>query len=1062
MGTPPTLLHQLEHRLGPDGDRVVVRFLHDDGAVETQRSLRELVERSRLIAADLQHDAGLQRGDRVVLCYGPSLDFIEAFLGCLWAGVIPAPLLPPDPFGSDVERLQRVCEGARARAVLTNRAYQRGRMLGRLGRIARLRAATPWPDLPWIVTDARRTRRAPRIELPSPDDLAFLQYTSGSTGTPRGIRVKHGNLAHNLAFVCEANTLGAGASMCSWLPQYHDMGLIGCALSTLWAGGALTMMSPFAFLKKPVSWLTMMHRYGATHTACPNFALELVARRADPAELASIDLSRVEVIACGAEPIHPDTVDRFYRAMAPTGLRAESFSGSYGLAETVVGVANRGRSRLAVDPNRLSLDRVMEPSAAADAVTVVGCGKEILGTRIRIVAPETREVVPAGHVGEIWVHSASVCDGYEGDDEATRRVFGARLSPDDGRAWLRTGDLGAVVDGELYPTGRLKELIIVRGRNVLPHDVEEAARRCHGALRPGGIAAFGAESDDGSEALAMLVELRDEVPDAQAAGVVREVRRAVAAAVGVPPAVVVVGRKGLVPKTTSGKTRRVRCREMLTEAGFAAQPWVVLVSREGDGEDVADPSEHQRVAAERTLESLVALVSAAVGRPLDEGALDAPIGDLGLDSVRLMELSQRIETALRQPVPADAVLSARSIRDLGRRLGLTADRAERPPVLRTWSWERVAIGGHPGVVGVVGDPLPAIAQEGIDVRSIALGGDYAGIETLVLRCAGDAEADIERCRALAAQLARSAHPPIVVVSTAPGASGGGPSDAASGLVWGFVRSLRSEQPAPRWRVRAGGPLTAAALADLEPELVLGDGAWAPRTRDAAAAAPPGVWAGHALVVGGLSPRGRRASLWLAQNWGVERLVLLDAAAPDPQAIEHIQSLEAAGVEVVTVVGEPQREEDVRAALAHAPSLRWAVLCAESAEEGPAERQTRARVVRAWQRGPVALEVLHRACDRDALLLVLADADGLVGPPQRAAGSASGAAMAALVTSIAGGGRQAVFVGYGPRVGEVNQRDVRRVWEPLGVGVLPDDDSLPLLDRAVASSAAVVGVWTSAR
>ncbi len=277
--THPTLLHRLVALPSTQRKAAVFRFLNEDGQPAVERSLESLMERALRVGGHLLERANLVAGDRVVLVYLPSLDFVEALLGCLMVGVIPAAILPPDPMGGDVERLQRVVDNAQAKALLTHRAFHRARMFGRLSTMTRLRPRAAWPVLPWIVTDA--ASRAPRAALrfPPGDELALLQYTSGSTGTPKGVRVTHANLAHNVEFITRVGAYHDHSHLLWWVPQYHDFGLVAGIFAALWRGCSLSLLSPFSFLRRPAVWPEALGRLRATHTTSPNFGLELLLRK---------------------------------------------------------------------------------------------------------------------------------------------------------------------------------------------------------------------------------------------------------------------------------------------------------------------------------------------------------------------------------------------------------------------------------------------------------------------------------------------------------------------------------------------------------------------------------------------------------------------------------------------------------------------------------------------------------------------------------------------------------------------------------------------------------------
>ena len=440
----PTIVDRLFDRAARAPSDVLLTLVDDDGLDEGWLTAAGLHDAARRVAAHLLGVAGLQPGDRAVLVYLPSLEFVTALAGCLMAGVVAVPVAPPDPMrpGADLERFATLAANAGARHALTHNVYHRARTLGRLRGLV-FKPATGWPELNWIVTDALKAPRA-EVALPRtrPDDLAILQYTSGSTGTPRGVMITHRNLTHQL----ESNAAELGcrpdARAVIWVPHFHDFGLISGILSSLHGNGSLWMLSPLAFVRRPAIWFEVMSRVGATHTAAPNFAYALSTRKTTPEERRGWDLSPLEVVMSAAEPIQPEAVRGFLDAFAASRLQRSAFCPAYGLAEHTVGVSVRGRAIARVSRHALEHDGVARaPEDGEEAKTLVGCGRPSQGVTVRVVDPERRVDLEEGRVGEIWADSPSKAAGYFGLPEDTRETFHARL-PDDHREYLRTGDLG--------------------------------------------------------------------------------------------------------------------------------------------------------------------------------------------------------------------------------------------------------------------------------------------------------------------------------------------------------------------------------------------------------------------------------------------------------------------------------------------------------------------------------------------------------------------------------------------------------------------------------------------
>ena len=387
--------------------------------------------------------------------------------------------------------------------------------------------------------------------------------------------ISHGNLACEVASNATDLGLGPHARGVFWVPQYHDLGLISVIASTIAGNSRTTLMSPLTFLQRPSVWFDVMARVRATHTAAPNFAFELAVRKTTPQQRAGWDLSSLRVVMSAAEPIRASTMDKFFAAF--DSIDESAFFPAYGLAEHTVSVSMGGGATLRVDRTALECGRVVPVS---DGVPYLGCGRITKpGAVIRIVDPATRRACAPDEVGEIWVDSPTKGLGYWGMPEATAETFQARIAGEPGdREYLRTGDLGFFHDGELYVTGRCKDLIIVRGRNLYPADIEDSLRDCHPLIRPGGVASFAVDAGDG-EGLVIFVEARaDKVSTAEADEIVEAVRRRVYEEHQLGCHAVVLGLAGTVRKTTSGKVRRLACKQAFLTGEIEAAPQTIRVA----------------------------------------------------------------------------------------------------------------------------------------------------------------------------------------------------------------------------------------------------------------------------------------------------------------------------------------------------------------------------------------------------------------------------------------------------------------------------------------------------
>jgi acyl-CoA synthetase (AMP-forming)/AMP-acid ligase II len=508
-------------------------------------------------------------GRQVLVLFPSGIDFITAFLGCLYAGAVAVPAPLPTEQGQHFSRVSAIVRDADVCAVLTNAATEAKVRIWLddegLPRIPVLAADTPG----FADADAWRD---PGLER---DRLAFLQYTSGSTSRPRGVMVTHGNLLANQATIQRATGSTSGSRVGGWLPFYHDMGLIGHVLHPLYLGSCGVLMSPISFLKRPVRWLRMIDEYGIEVGGGPNFAYDLCARRITDEQLAGLDLSRWTVACNGAEPIRAETLDAFAERFAPAGFRAEQFFPCYGMAETTLLITGKPRGRTparrAVNAAALERGGLTDAGPGVPSRTLVSSGVLNEDFQVRIVDPEELAEVPEGRIGEIWVRGESVCAGYWENPEATGVTFrgalrqdGRDAGPDEG-GWLRTGDLDAVRDGELFVTGRLKEMILINGRNLYPHDIERAVREVDPALDGSG-AVFGVDAG-GREQLVIVHEARVRGADADPMVLAAQVQRVVGREFAVPVENVVLVRPGGVHRTTSGKIRRTVMRELFLAGG---------------------------------------------------------------------------------------------------------------------------------------------------------------------------------------------------------------------------------------------------------------------------------------------------------------------------------------------------------------------------------------------------------------------------------------------------------------------------------------------------------------
>ncbi|WP_158501869.1 non-ribosomal peptide synthetase, partial [Vitiosangium sp. GDMCC 1.1324] len=668
----PTLMDLLALRAEQRADFRIYTFLEDSPGEESILTYAELDARARRIAASLGPKAA---GQRVMLLYPPGTEYIAGFFGCLYAGAIAVPAYPPDPTRLErtLPRLRAIIRDAQASVVFTNS------FILSMSEFV-FEQAPELRELKWVATDELPSGQEAEWRRPelTKDSLAFLQYTSGSTGTPKGVMLSHSHLLENLRAISHAIRSSAEDHWTIWLPPYHDMGLIGGILHPLYAGNPVALMSPLTFLRRPFRWLEALTRFGSTISGGPNFAYDLCVRKTTPEERATLDLSRWRLAFNGAEPIRPETLGRFAEAFTPHGFRPGSSYPCYGLAEATLFVTGGDPSEPPVlQPFRMAeLEQHQALPASEEspeARLLVGSGKKAIGHEVIVVDPVTRERRAPGEVGEIWFSGPSVAGGYWGRPEVSEETFRARTADDSG-PFLRTGDMGFLrQDGELFVTGRAKDLIIIRGRNHYPQDLELTAERSHPAVRAGCNVAFAEEGEDGERVVVVVEVTPREGLDTDE--VVAAVRSAVERAHELRVDTVVLARPGAVPKTSSGKLQRRECRQMLREGHLEIVARSALQARpqeeEAGAEETApDVDSLRALPAPERHKALLALVRREIARAL-RTSLSAvepsqSVSNLGLDSLAAVELGNALEQHLGVTLPLSRVLAGPSPEELAR------------------------------------------------------------------------------------------------------------------------------------------------------------------------------------------------------------------------------------------------------------------------------------------------------------------------------------------------------------------------------------------------------------
>lgn len=619
-----TLIEALRSHGAERPSRTAVRFLLDGESRSVSWTYAELDRRADAIASCLRR-LGVA-GRPVLLAHPPGLEFIAAVFGCFYAGAIAVPTYPPRPRagGRADTRLAGVIEDASPAVALTDEEHL---------------PAGP-REIEWLATDGSSFREpaAPGESSPDPHSLAMLQYTSGSTRSPLGVMLSHSNLMDNQRAIAEAMGHDETSRFVSWLPPYHDMGLIGTILQPIALGAEVTLMAPAHAIERPLRWLEAISRTRGTTSGAPDSIFAHCVRAVSPREREGLDLSSWRIAFNGSEPVRSETMERFVEAFGPSGFRADAFFPCYGLAEATLLVAGRSSVRL-------------ERRHGPDGARVVSCGMPARGFDVAIVDAESLREKGDGEIGEIWLSGNSVARGYWNRPDLSRATFENALPERPGR-FLRTGDLGFLREGSLFVAGRLKDLVVLSGRNFFPQDVEACAGESHPALSPAKCAAFGVDGP-GGERLVVACEMpRAAPPDVHADALVTAIRNAVLDELEIAVSAVQMLAPGALPRTTSGKVRRGACRD-----AFVSGTWDVV----HEWPNAIPTAEPLSSPLFETIAREAAAVLNARGRALDP---KGPLAGQGLDSLARVELILRLETTFGMAFDASSVAPDATIADL--------------------------------------------------------------------------------------------------------------------------------------------------------------------------------------------------------------------------------------------------------------------------------------------------------------------------------------------------------------------------------------------------------------
>ena len=662
-----TLVDLIRLRAADEPERTAYCYLEDGEGDERRFSYRELEARARGIAGLLQ-ERGIRHGDRVLLLYPSGLDYVAAFFGCLFAGAIAVPAYAPRPKGPN-GRLDAIAKDAQAAVALTTTDVLN---------VVRQQPASDFHREvgAWVATDEVNSNAADAWQMPNLDasTLAFLQYTSGSTSTPKGVMVSHGNLMANQRMMQVALGQDQDSTWVGWLPMFHDMGLIGNIIQPLYVGAACVLMAPMTFVQEPIRWLRAISKYRGRTSGAPNFAYDLCVAKTTPEERKGLDLASWSLAFNGAEPVRAETIDRFAHTFEPFGFRRSAFYPCYGLAEATLLVS--GPVKSAVPLVRTFETAGLEHRSAIPVAgndesgrTLVGCGHTWLDQTIVVADPDTLTRCSDGRIGEIWISGPNVTHGYWRREEATAATFRAYLADSGDGPFLRTGDLGFFHDGSLFISGRIKDLIIIRGRNHFPQDIELTVESSHPVLRPGCGAAFSVDVD-GDERLVVVQEIRRDFRDSNLHEVADVIRGAVSANHELSVHAIVLIKPGRIPKTSSGKIQRHACRESYLAGTLDPVLCSMMSDAVTDGAMAPPP---EATLLRQTLTMLGATASRTimqshldhrVGEITSSGAASAGAAFAEMNAAARSRLCRVLEGDLGMSVPDALVLTATSVEAL--------------------------------------------------------------------------------------------------------------------------------------------------------------------------------------------------------------------------------------------------------------------------------------------------------------------------------------------------------------------------------------------------------------
>ncbi|MEH7328743.1 AMP-binding protein [Priestia megaterium] len=568
-----SMIDLLSHKVMIHPEKVVYTFLSNDNQDETNITYQELHMYAKQIAAYLQH-LGLE-GQRALLMYPSGIDYVKAFLGCIYANVIPVPVYPPG-LSRNMERLKAIMDDSATNIILTTTQLHSKISFHFSDELSNMNLK--WIPIDDISYDYRDQWSKPKVDKES---LAFLQYTSGSTSSPKGVMVTHGNILHNEAMIKAACQHNEDTVMLGWLPMYHDMGLIGNILQPLYLGAKCVFMSPMDFLQKPFRWLSAISKYKATISGGPNFAYDLCLKKITDEQKVQLDLSSWEVAFNGAEPVRYETIQKFAQAFKDCGFKLNQFFPCYGMAEATLFITGNEKLTKPVSKgfckeSLLENKAIERPINSEDSVKLIGCGMTWLNQKVEIVNTDSLSKCASNEIGEIWVKGDSIAKGYFGRKQETNYAFNNIVKDTNENGFLRTGDLGFFHEGQLFVTGRLKDVIVLRGKNHYPQDIELTVEKADQAIISGASAAFSVDIN-GEEKLIIVAEIerkyrprphKERELKGYLDSVLRNIRQQVMEEHEVQPYTIYLLKTSSIPKTSSGKIQRSACKNAYLNNGL--------------------------------------------------------------------------------------------------------------------------------------------------------------------------------------------------------------------------------------------------------------------------------------------------------------------------------------------------------------------------------------------------------------------------------------------------------------------------------------------------------------